>query len=146
MISMRNVYHKRCFTCKECERPMDQFIACDAPDGEKQNRFHFILVVFSPYLIIFFNQSMYYFVVHQYIPSILYNPINNYDLSEYLSEKCRHFLCPSVSLCRQFLCPSVSLCRQFLCPSVSLSKMMQTVSVSVCLPIKKFQCLLSVLL
>ena len=54
MISMRNVYHKRCFTCKECERPMDQFIACDAPDGEKQNRFYFI--VFSPYLIIFFHQ------------------------------------------------------------------------------------------
>ena len=33
MISMRHVYHKKCFTCKECERPMDQFIACDAPDG-----------------------------------------------------------------------------------------------------------------
>ena len=39
MISMRNVYHKRCFTCKECERPMDQFIACDAPDGENKNDF-----------------------------------------------------------------------------------------------------------
>jgi hypothetical protein len=35
MISMRHVYHKKCFTCKECMRPMDQFIACDAPDGEK---------------------------------------------------------------------------------------------------------------
>ncbi len=33
MISMRHVYHKKCFTCKECARPMDQFIACDAPDG-----------------------------------------------------------------------------------------------------------------
>ena len=41
------------------------------------------------------------------------HPINNYDLSEYLSKKCRHFLCPSVSL--------------------SLSKMTQTVSMSVCL-------------
>ena len=34
MISMRHVYHKKCFTCKECSRPMDQFIACDAPDGK----------------------------------------------------------------------------------------------------------------
>jgi len=34
MISMRHVYHKKCFTCHECSRPMDQFIACDAPDGE----------------------------------------------------------------------------------------------------------------
>ncbi len=34
MISMRHVYHKKCFTCKECARPMDQFIACDAPDGQ----------------------------------------------------------------------------------------------------------------
>ena len=34
MISMRHVYHKKCFTCKECTRPMDQFIACDAPDGK----------------------------------------------------------------------------------------------------------------
>ena len=34
MISMRHVYHKKCFTCKECERPMDHFIACDAPDGK----------------------------------------------------------------------------------------------------------------
>lgn len=34
MISMRHVYHKKCFTCKECQRPMDQLIACDAPDGE----------------------------------------------------------------------------------------------------------------
>jgi len=34
MISMRHVYHKKCFTCRECSRPMDQFIACDAPDGE----------------------------------------------------------------------------------------------------------------
>ena len=34
MISMRHVYHKKCFTCQECSRPMDQFIACDAPDGK----------------------------------------------------------------------------------------------------------------
>lgn len=33
MISMRHVYHKKCFSCKECQRPLDQFIACDAPDG-----------------------------------------------------------------------------------------------------------------
>jgi len=34
MISTRHQYHKKCFTCKECTRPMDQFIACDSPDGE----------------------------------------------------------------------------------------------------------------
>lgn len=34
MISMRHVYHKKCFSCKECQRPLDHFIACDAPDGE----------------------------------------------------------------------------------------------------------------
>jgi hypothetical protein len=34
MTSMNHIYHKKCFTCKECLRPMDQFLACDAPDGE----------------------------------------------------------------------------------------------------------------
>lgn len=33
MASLSHVYHKKCFTCKECARLMDQFIACDAPDG-----------------------------------------------------------------------------------------------------------------
>ena len=51
MISMRHVYHKRCFTCKECERPMDQFIACDAPDGENEI-YDFILYFCSPHFII----------------------------------------------------------------------------------------------
>ena len=47
MISMRHVYHKKCFTCHECSRPMDQFIACDAPDG-KQSTF-----LLSSFFIIF---------------------------------------------------------------------------------------------
>jgi len=34
MVSLNNWYHKKCFSCFECSRPMDQFIACDAPDGE----------------------------------------------------------------------------------------------------------------
>merc|ERR1719383_678895 len=34
MISLTSWYHKRCFTCRDCSRPMDQFIASDTPDGE----------------------------------------------------------------------------------------------------------------
>ena len=34
MISLNNWYHKRCFTCRDCSRPMDSFLACDTPDGE----------------------------------------------------------------------------------------------------------------
>ena len=34
MMSSRHAYHKKCFTCRECERPMDSFIACDTPDGQ----------------------------------------------------------------------------------------------------------------
>ena len=35
MSSSRHAYHKKCFTCRECERMMDAFIACDTPDGER---------------------------------------------------------------------------------------------------------------
>jgi len=34
MSSSRHAYHKKCFTCRECERMMDAFIACDTPDGD----------------------------------------------------------------------------------------------------------------
>ena len=44
MVSLRHVYHKKCFTCRECERMMDAFIACDTPDGEQeQETFHILL-------------------------------------------------------------------------------------------------------
>ena len=36
MSSSRHAYHKKCFTCRECERMMDAFIACDTPDGERE--------------------------------------------------------------------------------------------------------------
>ncbi|QQP39101.1 CLUMA_CG020903_ isoform A, partial [Caligus rogercresseyi] len=32
--SLKNVYHMKCFTCKECFRPLDKFISCDGPDGD----------------------------------------------------------------------------------------------------------------
>jgi len=34
MISLNNWYHKRCFSCRDCARPLDPFISCDTPDGE----------------------------------------------------------------------------------------------------------------
>lgn len=34
MISMNHWYHKKCFTCRDCSRPMDQLLSCDTPDGE----------------------------------------------------------------------------------------------------------------
>ncbi|CAB4062558.1 unnamed protein product [Lepeophtheirus salmonis] len=34
IMSMQNVYHMKCFTCKECLRPLDKFSGCDAPGGE----------------------------------------------------------------------------------------------------------------
>ena len=34
MVSLNNWYHKKCFSCRDCQRPLDQFIACDTPDGE----------------------------------------------------------------------------------------------------------------
>jgi hypothetical protein len=43
MTSMNHIYHKKCFTCKECLRPMDQFLACDAPDGIVYIVFFYVL-------------------------------------------------------------------------------------------------------
>ena len=34
MVSLNNWYHKKCFSCRDCQRPLDQFIACDSPDSE----------------------------------------------------------------------------------------------------------------
>jgi len=34
MFSKNNTYHKKCFSCKSCKRPLDSVLACDAPDGE----------------------------------------------------------------------------------------------------------------
>ena len=34
MVSLNSHYHKKCFSCRDCNRPLDQFIACDSPDGE----------------------------------------------------------------------------------------------------------------
>ena len=34
MVSMNNSYHKRCFSCRDCGRPLDPFLACDTPDME----------------------------------------------------------------------------------------------------------------
>ena len=61
MISMRNVYHKRCFTCKECERPMDQFIACDAPDGENEKSMMILFYIFEAHILKLFGYYYYYF-------------------------------------------------------------------------------------
>lgn len=51
MISMRHVYHKKCFTCKECCRPMDHFISCDAPDGKPSISCALDYFVFSEIII-----------------------------------------------------------------------------------------------
>ncbi|TRY73464.1 hypothetical protein TCAL_02229 [Tigriopus californicus] len=34
MMSTHHVYHKRCFSCRECQRRLDPFAAQEAPDGE----------------------------------------------------------------------------------------------------------------
>jgi len=34
MVSMNNWYHKRCFSCRDCGRPMDPFLCYDTPDME----------------------------------------------------------------------------------------------------------------
>jgi len=34
MVSMNNWYHKKCFSCRDCARPMDPFLCCDTPDME----------------------------------------------------------------------------------------------------------------
>ena len=34
MVSQNNVYHKKCFSCRDCARPLDPFLACDTPDME----------------------------------------------------------------------------------------------------------------
>ena len=34
MSSQHNNYHKKCFTCRDCNRPLDPFLACDTPDME----------------------------------------------------------------------------------------------------------------
>jgi hypothetical protein len=28
------VFHKPCFTCLDCKRPLDSTLCCDSPDGE----------------------------------------------------------------------------------------------------------------
>merc|ERR1719219_2994160 len=34
MVSINNWYHKRCFSCRDCQRPLDPFLCCDTPDME----------------------------------------------------------------------------------------------------------------
>lgn len=34
MFSKDKKYHKKCFTCKSCTRPLDSMLACDAPNGD----------------------------------------------------------------------------------------------------------------
>jgi len=34
MFSKGNIYHKKCFTCNSCKRPLDSVLCCDGPDGE----------------------------------------------------------------------------------------------------------------
>ena len=34
MLSKENVFHKKCFTCLECKRPLDSTLCNDSPDGE----------------------------------------------------------------------------------------------------------------
>ena len=34
MLSRKNVFHKPCFSCLECKRPLDSTLCCDSPDGE----------------------------------------------------------------------------------------------------------------
>jgi len=34
MFSKGKTYHKKCFSCRSCKRPLDSVLACDAPDGD----------------------------------------------------------------------------------------------------------------
>jgi len=34
MMSKKHCFHKKCFTCMECQRPLDSMTFCDSPEGE----------------------------------------------------------------------------------------------------------------
>lgn len=34
MFSKNRTYHKKCFSCKSCKRPLDSVLACDGPDND----------------------------------------------------------------------------------------------------------------
>jgi len=34
MLAKGSVWHKKCFSCSECKRPLDSVLACDGPDRE----------------------------------------------------------------------------------------------------------------
>jgi len=34
MMSKKHCFHKKCFTCMECQRPLDSMTCCDSPEGE----------------------------------------------------------------------------------------------------------------
>lgn len=34
MLAKGTMWHKRCFSCSECKRPLDSVLACDGPDKE----------------------------------------------------------------------------------------------------------------
>ena len=34
MLSKNHCFHKTCFHCKECQRPLDSMTCCDSQDGE----------------------------------------------------------------------------------------------------------------
>lgn len=34
MLAKGTMWHKRCFSCAECKRPLDSVLACDGPDKE----------------------------------------------------------------------------------------------------------------
>lgn len=34
MFSKGKTYHKKCFNCNSCKKPLDSMLCCDAPNGE----------------------------------------------------------------------------------------------------------------
>ena len=52
MVSLNNWYHKRCFSCRDCARPLDPFLARDTPDMEIACQVppRFVSFLFPPHL------------------------------------------------------------------------------------------------
>lgn len=49
MLAKSSMWHKRCFSCSECKRPLDSVLACDGPDKEVKIRLKFVdfIIIFN---------------------------------------------------------------------------------------------------
>ena len=57
MLSKENVFHKKCFTCLECKRPLDSTLCNDSPDGEIFCRYGKFVTFYTLYIITTENKN-----------------------------------------------------------------------------------------